>query len=121
MSKIILDPDRYFSPDPSTRAVARDLYETVAKLPLVCPHGHVDPRLFAEPDATFGSPADLFIIPDHYVTRMLYSQGIALESLGVWKDVEPRIARSIDLAHATGPEKRQNLESAESRAGSEPG
>ena len=81
MSKIILDPDRYFSPDPSTRAVARDLYETVAKLPLVCPHGHVDPRLFAEPDATFGSPADLFIIPDHYVTRMLYSQGIPFESL----------------------------------------
>lgn len=62
---------------------ARELYEKTANLPLVCPHGHVDPRLFADPNATFGSPADLFIIPDHYVLRMLYSQGIPLEKLGV--------------------------------------
>lgn len=75
--------DRFFDPDPATRAIARELYQTVASLPLICPHGHVDPRLFADPNATFGSPADLFIIPDHYVTRMLYSQGIPLESLGV--------------------------------------
>jgi glucuronate isomerase len=83
MTNFFLDPDRYFSADPATRAVARELYDTVAALPLICPHGHVDPRLFAAPDATLGSPADLFIIPDHYVTRMLYSQGIPLESLGV--------------------------------------
>lgn len=76
-----LDPDRYFLPDPSLRAIARELYQTVAELPLVCPHGHVDPRLFADPQATFGSPADLFIIPDHYVTRMLYSQGTPFEAL----------------------------------------
>ena len=75
--------DRFFDPDPATRTIARELYQTVASLPLTCPHGHVDPRLFADPNATFGSPADLFIIPDHYVTRMLYSQGIPLESLGV--------------------------------------
>ena len=79
--KTTLNPDRYFSPDPATRDIARELYQTVASLPLVCPHGHVDPCLFADPNATFGSPADLFIIPDHYVTRMLYSQGIPLESL----------------------------------------
>lgn len=79
----MLSPDRFFSPDPSTRSVARRLYEAVASLPIVSPHGHVDPRLFSDPNATFGSPADLFIIPDHYVTRMLYSQGIPLESLGV--------------------------------------
>jgi glucuronate isomerase len=79
----MLSPDRLFSPDPSVRGVARELYARVADLPLVCPHGHVDPRLFADPAAAFGSPADLFIIPDHYVTRMLYSQGIPLESLGV--------------------------------------
>ena len=78
-----LTPDRYFSPEMSTRALARELYQAVTSLPLICPHGHVDPRLFAEPDATFGTPADLFIIPDHYVTRMLYSQGIPLEELGV--------------------------------------
>ena len=76
-----LNPDRYFSPDTATRNVARELYQTVAELPIISPHGHVDPRLFANPNATFGSPADLLIIPDHYVTRMLYSQGIPLESL----------------------------------------
>ncbi len=78
-----LDPERYFDPDPTRRRLARELYESVAHLPLICPHGHVDPRLFADPNASFGSPADLLIIPDHYVFRMLYSQGVPLESLGV--------------------------------------
>jgi len=78
-----LHPDRLFSPDPTTRSLARLLYEPVAGLPIVSPHGHVDPRLFADPGAAFGSPADLFIIPDHYITRMLYSQGIPLEDLSV--------------------------------------
>ena len=83
MATMTLNPDRYFSSDASTRSVARELYQTVAALPLICPHGHVDPRLFTDPNATFGSPTELFIIPDHYVTRMLYSQGIPLEALGV--------------------------------------
>lgn len=78
-----MHPDRLFSPDPATRSLTRELYERVASLPLICPHGHVDPRLFSDPQATFGSPADLFIIPDHYVTRMLYSQGIEMQRLGV--------------------------------------
>ena len=72
-----------FAPDPSRRRVARDLYNVIAELPIISPHGHVDPRLLADPDATFGTPTDLFIIPDHYVLRMLYSQGIPLEALGV--------------------------------------
>ena len=75
--------DRYFSPDPAQRAIARDLYAGIKDLPLVCPHGHVDPRLFADPDYRFGSPVDLLIIPDHYIFRMLYSQGIPLEDLGI--------------------------------------
>ena len=78
-----LHPDRYFDPDPGQRRVARELYDLVVGLPLICPHGHVDPRLFVDENATFGTPADLLIIPDHYVFRMLYSQGIPLESLGV--------------------------------------
>ncbi len=78
-----LSPDRYFDADPAQRRVARDLYESVAGLPIVSPHGHVDPRLFADENATFGTPAELLIIPDHYVYRMLYSQGITLESLGI--------------------------------------
>lgn len=86
-----LNPDRYFSPDIPTRAIARELYQSAARLPIVSPHGHVDPRLFADPNATFGTPAELFIIPDHYVTRMLYSQGVQLDALlegdhrDVWK------------------------------------
>jgi glucuronate isomerase len=78
-----LDPDRCFDSDPARRAIARDLYTRVKDLPIISPHGHVDPALLSNPDATFGSPADLFIIPDHYVTRMLVSQGVKLEDLGV--------------------------------------
>jgi len=76
-----MNPDRFLSPEPTTRDIARGLYQTVASLPIVSPHGHVDPHLFSDPNATLGTPAELFIIPDHYVTRMLYSQGIPLESL----------------------------------------
>ena len=83
VSNSALPPDRYFDPDPAQRAMARQLYAIVADLPLVCPHGHVDPRLFADPDYRFGSPAELLIIPDHYVFRMLFSQGVAMEDLGV--------------------------------------
>ncbi|MBI5031048.1 MAG: glucuronate isomerase [Chloroflexi bacterium] len=81
--EITLPDDRYLGPDPKQKDIAMQLYVGVKNLPLVCPHGHVDPRLFSDPNYSFGSPADLFIIPDHYVFRMLYSQGIPLERLGV--------------------------------------
>ena len=64
------------------RKIARELYEEVSTLPLVCPHGHVDPSLLAE-DRAFPEPAALLITPDHYLFRMLFSQGVSLESLGV--------------------------------------
>lgn len=83
LSNSFLHPDRFFSPAPAQREIARQLYAGVAGLPLVCPHGHVDPRLFADPDYTFGSPTELFVIPDHYIFRMLYSQGVPLEQLGI--------------------------------------
>ncbi|MCX7852822.1 MAG: glucuronate isomerase [Caldilineales bacterium] len=79
----LLSPDRFFSPDPAQRRLARELYERIADLPIVSPHGHVDPALLADEHATFGTPAELFIIPDHYVFRMLYSQGVPLEALGI--------------------------------------
>ena len=79
----LLSADRFFASDPEQRRVARELYAGIADLPIVCPHGHVDPRLLADADAAFGTPADLFIIPDHYVFRMLYSQGVPLEMLGI--------------------------------------
>jgi len=78
-----LPEDRYFDPDPAQKRIAMELYQSVAQLPLICPHGHVDPKLFADERASLGTAADLLIIPDHYVFRMLYSQGIPLESLGV--------------------------------------
>jgi len=82
MTKLTLPAERFFSSDRSFAAWRLNC-TAVAALPIVSPHGHVDPRLFSDPNATFGSPADLFIIPDHYVTRMLYSQGIELQRLGV--------------------------------------
>src|SRR5215208_6129675 len=78
-----LSPDRLFNPNPDRREVARELYGSVKNLPLVCPHGHVNPALLADREATLGTPAQLFIIPDHYVFRMLYSQGVSLEDMGV--------------------------------------
>ncbi len=78
-----MHPDVLLPTDPTLRPIARDLYKSIANLPLICPHGHVDPRVFADADYSFGTPTQLFIIPDHYVFRMLYSQGITLESLGI--------------------------------------
>ncbi len=75
--------DRYFSAEPGQRAVARQLFQQVGGLPLICPHGHVDPKLFADPSYRFGSPTEMFLIPDHYIFRMLYSQGIAMESVAI--------------------------------------
>lgn len=78
----ILDDNRLFPVDPSVRAITRELYDQVKALPILSPHGHTDPRWFAENKA-FPDPAQLFVVPDHYVFRMLHSQGISLSSLGV--------------------------------------
>ena len=80
--KLILDEDRFFDPNPAIRKIARELYNSVKDLPIISPHGHVDPKLFAE-NQSFPDPTELVLIPDHYVFRMLYSQGISLESLGI--------------------------------------
>jgi glucuronate isomerase len=82
MARLALSPDRLFPADARTRDIARTLYLEVKDLPIVSPHGHTDPAWFAlnEP---FANPADLLITPDHYVFRMLYSQGVSLEALGI--------------------------------------
>ncbi|MGH8298424.1 MAG: glucuronate isomerase [Steroidobacteraceae bacterium] len=77
-----LHPDRLFPADPGTRAIARRLYNTVRALPIVSPHGHTDPRWFAQ-NSPFTDPVSLLLTSDHYITRMLYSQGTGLEELGV--------------------------------------
>ena len=69
-----LHPDRLFPADPATRGLARQLYATVKDLPIVSPHGHTDPQWFAD-DAPFPNASALFIVPDHYVFRMLLQPG----------------------------------------------
>ncbi|MGZ9810493.1 glucuronate isomerase [Pseudoroseicyclus sp. H15] len=77
-----LDPDRLFPVDERSRRIARALYERISGLPILSPHGHTDPAWFAE-NQPFPDPATLFVKPDHYVFRMLFSQGVRLEDLGV--------------------------------------
>lgn len=78
----LLHPDRLFPANETERAIARSLYQSVSALPLVSPHGHTDPRWFAE-NENFPDPAQLLVVPDHYAFRMLFSQGIRLEDLGI--------------------------------------
>src|SRR5665648_54816 len=73
--------DRFFDPDPSIRSVVFDLYALIKDLPIVSPHGHVDPGLFSDPDIRFGNPVELLVHPDHYIMRMMFSQGISYEKL----------------------------------------
>lgn len=82
MAKLELHPDRLFPADDKVRGIARELYSTVRHLPIISPHGHTDPRWFAT-DANFTNPTELLLVPDHYILRMLYSQGIPLEQLGI--------------------------------------
>ncbi len=74
-----LSADRYLEASP----LALDLYSGVAGLPIVSPHGHVDVQLFADPVARLDPPGRLFVTADHYVVRMLYSQGVPLERAGL--------------------------------------
>ncbi len=78
----LTDPDRLFPVEPSARKHARDLYEGIAALPIISPHGHCDPSWFAKNDP-FPDPAQLLVVPDHYVFRMLVSQGVPMGDLGV--------------------------------------
>ena len=80
--KIVMHEDRLFSSDPTQRQIARRLYEKIKDLPIVSPHGHTDPRWYAD-NIAFSDPAELFLIPDHYLFRMLYSRGVPLENLGI--------------------------------------
>jgi glucuronate isomerase len=77
-----LDPDRLFPADPGTRSLARAFYGEVAGLPIVSPHGHTDPAWFAT-DQAWSNATGLLLAPDHYLYRMLYSQGVSLDRLGV--------------------------------------
>ena len=98
-----LDPDRLFPTEPKARAFARELYDTVKARPIISPHGHTDPAWFAN-DMPFGNATELLLVPDHYVLRMLYSQGISLEELcvpprGGVPEADPRRAWRLFAEH----------------------
>ena len=82
MSTLQLDPDRALPFPAEQRSIARAIYGETKDLPLICMHGHVEPEVFAD-DIPFANPAQLLIVPDHYVFRMLASQGIEPARLGV--------------------------------------
>jgi glucuronate isomerase len=83
-----LHPDRLLPADPGVRAIARRLYAAVRDLPIISPHGHVDPRLLLD-NEPFPDPASLFVTPDHYVTRLLHASGVGLDALGVGRGPLP--------------------------------
>ncbi len=81
-------PDRLLPAEPGVRAIARRLYGEVRELPILSPHGHVDPRILAD-DVPFADPASLFVTPDHYVTRLLHASSVPLSDLGVGRGPLP--------------------------------
>jgi glucuronate isomerase len=81
----LIHNDRLFPADPVMRGIARRLHAEVRDLPIISPHGHTQAAWFAN-NQPFPDPAKLFVQPDHYIFRMLYSQGIALEDLEIGVD-----------------------------------
>ena len=79
---LFVHPDRLLPSDPAVRAIARRIYGAVRDLPIISPHGHVDPRILLD-DVPFRDAAELFVTPDHYVTRLLHASGVPLDALGV--------------------------------------
>jgi glucuronate isomerase len=104
ISPMALHPDRLFPADDRTRSIARELYAGVKSAPIVSPHGHTDPVWYARNEA-FPDPASLFVKPDHYVFRMLYSQGVPLEKLGIPRtdggavEQDPRVIWRLFASH----------------------
>ncbi len=98
-----LDPDRLFPADPTTRSIARELYATIAHAPIVSPHGHTDPAWFATNDR-WTDATSLLLAPDHYIYRMLYSQGVDLDALRIARRdgepaTDPRAAWRLFASH----------------------
>src|SRR5678815_1383731 len=97
---LTLHEDRLFPAEPGVRAIARRLYAPVQGLPIISPHGHTDPEWFAT-DVAFADATSLLLAPDHYLYRMLYSQGVPLDSLGVPSRKGPSGAdpRAVSYTH----------------------
>ena len=97
---MLLHDDRLFPSEPNARKIARSLYERVRELPIISPHGHTQAAWFAE-NKPFPDPATLLVQPDHYVFRMLYSQGLSMDDLGIGQAVvkDPRRVWRIFASH----------------------
>src|ERR1700739_1999517 len=100
---LTLDPDRLFPIEPGARALARTLHASVRDLPILSPHGHTDPAWFSQ-NRPFENAADLLLAPDHYLFRMLFSQGVPLEALRVpsragASKTDPREAWRVFASH----------------------
>jgi glucuronate isomerase len=101
--QLALHPDRLFPADPTTRGIARDLYAAIADLPIVSPHGHTDPSWFAN-NEKWTDATSLLLAPDHYIYRMLYSQGVDLDALRIPRrdgdpGTDPRAAWRLFASH----------------------
>jgi glucuronate isomerase len=97
--KLALHPDRLLPVDPAARSIARELHAQVSRLPIISPHGHTDPAWWAT-DAHFGNATELLVHPDHYVFRMLYSQGVSLDALGIDNPAaDPRAGWKLFASH----------------------
>lgn len=96
----MLHPDRLLPIDPTARDMARRIYQSISDLPIISPHGHTDPKWWGQ-NEPFSNPAALFVTPDHYVTRMLVSQGIQFEALGIGEggEQDPRKIWKTFAAH----------------------
>jgi glucuronate isomerase len=97
---MLIHEDRLFPADPTTRTIAKALYDSVRALPLVSPHGHTQAVWFSK-NEPFPDPAKLFVQPDHYIYRMLYSQGLSMEDLeiGVEHIQNPRRVWRLFASH----------------------
>jgi glucuronate isomerase len=101
---LVLHPDRLLPIEPGVRAIARELYQSVAGLPIISPHGHTDAAWFAD-NACFTDATELLLRPDHYLFRMLYSLGVSLEALGISRRdgetvrADPRAAWRLLASH----------------------
>src|SRR5664280_1068898 len=97
---MLLHEDRLFPTEASALKVARALYAHIKNLPIISPHGHTNAAWFAN-NEPFPDPATLFVQPDHYVFRMLYSQGVSLDDLGIGQAVikDPRKVWHIFAKH----------------------
>ena len=100
MKAMLLEEDRLFPAEACARRVARSLYDQVRSLPIISPHGHTQAAWFAD-NGPFPDPATLFVQPDHYVFRMLYSQGISMDDMGIGQPVieDPRKVWRIFANH----------------------